>query len=63
MDRIDVYLSPSTRADKKWMVKLEGKTVHFGAVARITTNISLRIYLGLKLKPRKISKVANLFIK
>jgi len=31
MDRIDVYLSPSTRADKKWMVKIEGKTVHFGA--------------------------------
>lgn len=26
-----VYLRPSTKKDKKWMVYVEGKTVHFGA--------------------------------
>ena len=31
MDDTIVYLSPSTRSGKKWMVEIDGKTVHFGA--------------------------------
>ena len=27
----EIYLSRSTRSDKKYMVKVDGKTIHFGA--------------------------------
>jgi hypothetical protein len=28
----DIILAPSTRVEKKYMVKVDNKTIHFGAV-------------------------------